>query len=109
MVEWKPQPAKPLSAIQRYGLALLSVAVALGGALSTQHFPIRSVEIPFFLFALTVSAWYGGSGPAVLALLLSTIAFDYFFTEPLHTLFISLSDLPYFIVFALFASLVTWF
>jgi len=88
---------------------VLSVAVALGGALYTQHFAVRSVEIPFFLFALAVSAWYGGSGAAVLALLLSTIAFDYFFTEPLHTLFISLSDLPYFIVFALFASLVTWF
>jgi len=88
---------------------VLCVAMALGGALYTQHFAVRSVEIPFFLFALAVSAWYGGPGPAVLALLLSTIAFDYFFTEPLHTLIISLSDLPYFIVFALFASLVTWF
>src|SRR4029077_3567615 len=45
----------------------------------------------------------------VLALVLSTSAFDYFFTEPLHTLYISRADLPYFAFFATFASLVTWF
>jgi len=33
MAERKRQLPKPLSTIQRYGLALLSVAVALGGAL----------------------------------------------------------------------------
>ena len=99
MVDLKPRTAKPLSAIQRYGLAVVSTAVALGGALFTQRFHIRSVEIPSFLFALAVSAWYGGSGPAVLALVLSTMSFDYFFTEPLHTHIISVGDLPYFIVF----------
>ena len=45
----------------------------------------------------------------MLALLLSFASFDYFFTEPLYELDISRSDLPYFIVFASFASLVTWF
>jgi PAS domain S-box-containing protein len=108
MVQRKPQLRK-LSAIQCYGLAVLSVAAAVGGALFIQRFHIRSVEIPFFLFALTISAWYAGSGPAVLALILSTLSFDYFFTEPLYTLFISISDLPYFMVFAIFGSLVTWF
>jgi PAS domain S-box-containing protein len=100
---------KPLSAIQRYGLAILSVGVALGGALLMQRFQVRDVEIPLFLFALAVSAWFGESGAAILALVLSCMSFDYFFTEPLHTLYISGSDLPYFIVFTLFASLVTWF
>jgi PAS domain S-box-containing protein len=108
VVESKPSP-KPLQAIQGYVLAVLSVAMALGAALFMQRFHVRSVEIPLFLFALALSAWYGGTGPAALALLLSTVSFDYFFTEPLHTLLISVSDLPYFIVFAAFASLVTWF
>jgi light-regulated signal transduction histidine kinase (bacteriophytochrome) len=45
----------------------------------------------------------------VLALLLSCIGFDYFFVQPLYSFYISSSDLPYFIVFAAFASLVTWF
>jgi PAS domain S-box-containing protein len=64
---------------------------------------------PLFLFAVVIAAWYGGVGPAVLALLLSCVTFDYFFVEPLYTLDISRSDLPYFIVFASFASLSTWF
>ena len=54
-------------------------------------------------------AWYGGPGPALLAFLLASLGFDYFFTEPLYTLYISLSDIPYFLFFALFAALVTWF
>jgi PAS domain S-box-containing protein len=108
-VQPKPQLPKPLSTIQRYGLAALSVSVALGGSLLLERFQFRNVEVPLFLFALAVSAWYAGTGAAVLALLLSCISFDYFFVEPLYTLDISRSDLPYFIVFASFASLVTWF
>ena len=109
MVRRRLQLPKPLSAFQRYGLAVLSVSVALGVALLPARFQFRDVEIPLFLFAIAVAAWYGGAGAAVLALLLSCISFDYFFVEPLHTLDISRSDLPYFIVFASFASLVTWF
>jgi PAS domain S-box-containing protein len=109
VAERKPQLPKPLSTFQRYGLASLSVALALGGALLLQRFQFRDVEVPLFLFAVAVSAWFGGSGAAVLALLLSCLSFDYFFVEPLYTLDISLSDLPYYIVFAAFATLVTWF
>ena len=100
---------KPLSAIQPYVLAVCSVAMALGGALLTEHFHMRDVEVPLFLFAVAVTAWYGSAWAAALALLLSTASFDYFFTEPLHTLYVSSSDIPYFLVFATFASLVTWF
>jgi PAS domain S-box-containing protein len=109
MVQRKPQLPQPLSPIQRYGLAVLSVSVALGGALLTERFHVRDVEVPLFLFAVAISAWYGGAGAAVLALLFSCMTFDYFFVEPFYTVYISRSDLPYFTVFASFASLVTWF
>jgi PAS domain S-box-containing protein len=105
-VKWKRQ--LPLSAIQRYVLAVFSVALALGVSLVMEGFHVREAGIPLFLFAIAVSAWYGG-GAAILALLLSCISFDYFFTEPRHTLYITGSDLPYFIVFTSFAALVTWF
>jgi PAS domain S-box-containing protein len=109
VIQRKPQLPNPLSTIQRYGLAVLSVSVALGAALLVEHFHFRDVEVPVFLFAVAVAAWYGGTGAAVLAFLLSCISFDYFFVEPLYTLDISRVDLPYFIVFASFALLVTWF
>ena len=109
MVQWIPRLPKSVSAIQGYGLAVLSVSAALGGALLIEHFHMREVEVPLFLFAVAVSAWYGGAGAAVLALLLSGLTFDYFFVEPIHSIYISASDLPYFIIFATFATLVTWF
>jgi len=105
----KPRLLTSLSAIQRYGLAVLSVSVALGAALLLKGFHFRAVEVPLFLFAIAVVTWYGGTGSAALAVLLSSISFDYFFVEPLHSLYISRSDLPYFIAFASFASLVAWF
>jgi PAS domain S-box-containing protein len=105
----KPQSPKALAKIRPYAIAVGSVALALGGALLTERLHMRDVEVPLFLFAVAVTSWYGDARAAVLALLLSTVAFDYFFTEPLHTFYISTSDLPYFFVFATFASLVTWF
>src|SRR5208283_5294371 len=103
MVQRKLRLPKSPSTIQCYGLGVLSVSVALGGALLLQRFYFRDVEVPLFLFAVAVAAWYGGTGAAVLALLLSCISFDYFFVEPFYTLDISSSDLPYYIVFASFA------
>jgi PAS domain S-box-containing protein len=109
MIQWKPRSPKSFSAIQGYGLAILSVSAALGAALLIERMRMRDVEVPLFLFAVAVSAWYGGVGPAVLALLLSCLTFDYFFVEPVHSIDVSSTDLPYFTIFAMFATLVTWF
>lgn len=95
--------------MQGYSLAILSVSLAVFGGLLMRYFQVRNVEVPFFLFAVAVTAWYGGAGPAVLTLLLSAITFDYFFLEPLYTFYVTPADIPYFIVFAAFATLVTWF
>ena len=86
---------------------MLCVAVALGAALSLQQFNIRDVEAPLFLFALAVAGSYGGVEAAALALFLSCITFAYFFVEPRYSFDLS-RDLPYFIIFAAFAVLVTW-
>jgi PAS domain S-box-containing protein len=95
------------SPVIRYGLAVLSVSVALGGALLIERLQLRNIAL--FLFAIAVAAWYGGTGAALLALLLSCMSFAYFFVEPSHTFYISRADIPYFILFALFAWLVSWF
>ena len=100
---------KTLSALQGYGLAVISVCVALGAAIVLAQFHFRDVEVPLLLFAVAVAAWYGGAGAAGLALLLACLTFDYFFVEPLYTLNVSAADLPYFVAFTAFASLVTWF
>jgi light-regulated signal transduction histidine kinase (bacteriophytochrome) len=95
--------------VQRYGLAVVSVAVALGTALLLNRYDIREVEFPLFLFPIAVSAWYAGPVPALLALVLSSLAFNYFYTEPVHTLYVAKADIPYLVLFVLFASLLAWF
>jgi K+-sensing histidine kinase KdpD len=109
MPEAKPSLAKIAVVILRYGLAVLSVTVSLGVALLLERVHFRGVEFPLFLFAIALSVWYAGVGPAIIAVVLSAAAFDYFFTEPLYSLYVRTSDLPYYIVFVLFASLLAWF
>lgn len=97
------------SPILSYSFAVVSFAIALGLALGAQHFSFRNVEVPLFLFAVAIAAWYAGPGPASLAVALSIAVFDYFFTEPRYTFYVTAADIPYLIVFISFAVLVAWF
>jgi K+-sensing histidine kinase KdpD len=97
------------SPVQRYGLAVVAVAVALGAALLVNPYNFRGMEFPLFLFAIAVSAWYAGPAPAILTLVLSSLAFNYFFTEPRYSFSVVGADVPYLVVFILFASLLAWF
>ena len=109
MQRWKARFPTLTRTTQHYGLAVLSVCMALGLALLLQRLHFHDVEVPLFLFAIALTAWYGGARPALLAVLLSCTSFDFYFVEPLHTLYIAGSDFPYFIIFASFAALVAWF
>src|ERR1700688_467806 len=97
------------SPVVRYGMAALSVAVALGGALLLERFHFRDVADQLFLLAIAVTVWYAGIGPAILAVVLSGLADTYFFIEPIYTFYITRDDLPHFVIFVLFASLLTGF
>jgi PAS domain S-box-containing protein len=106
MISGKPSYAP--SKLQRYGLALFSVAVALGMGHFLAGYNVKGVEFPVFLLAIALTIWYAGTGPGILALLLSAVAFNYFFTEPRYSFYITRADVPYYAVFILFALLVTW-
>jgi K+-sensing histidine kinase KdpD len=105
----KADSLEALSPAQRYGLAVGSVAAALGAALSLDHYGFRGVELPVFLFAISVTVWYAGPAAGALTLLLSSLAFNYFFTEPLYSFYVARDDIPHLIVVVLFSSLVAWF
>jgi PAS domain S-box-containing protein len=109
IIRAKTALVRPFFLIQSYGLALFSVAVALCVALFLQNLHCRATEVPLLLFAVALTAWYGGIGPALVALVIACASFDYYFTEPLYTFDISLRDIPYFIAFSAFAALLTWF
>ena len=67
---------KVLFQIRRYGLALICCALALAVA-----WRFDAPTSCFFL-AVMVSSLYGGKGPGLFAVALSSLAFDYFFLPP---------------------------
>ena len=102
LARWNPEVHLIRSPILRYGFSVASVAVALALAFTLQYYQFRDVEVPVLALSIALTTWYAGTGPSVLAIVLSAACFDYFFTEPFYTLSITSRDLPYFFVF------ITW-
>ena len=95
------------SSLTRYGIALLSVAIAFVATLLLEQF----FPYPFlFLFfgAVMASAWFGGPGGGLFAVLISTLLIDYFFVPPLHSFSVSTSAEAYFIAFVLCSLIASW-
>jgi K+-sensing histidine kinase KdpD len=91
----------------RYGIALACVAAALLSSLLLQ----RLFPYPFlFLFfaGVMASAWFGGTAPGLFAVLLSTLAVDYFFVPPFHSFAVNATDSAYFVAFILCALAASW-
>src|SRR6266436_7300946 len=64
--------------IYRYGLAVLSVAIALGVKLILLHFNFPYPLSTSFLLAIAITFWYAGTGPGILSVFLSFLAFALF-------------------------------
>jgi PAS domain S-box-containing protein len=101
--------SRSLPAIQGYGLAVFSVSVALAVSLLLNRYGFQGLADLLFVLAIAITSWYADPGPALLALVSSFLIDDYFFIEPIYSLRMTSEDLPHFLVFALFASLVTRF
>jgi signal transduction histidine kinase len=106
---WNEEFQRIHSPILRYGFSVVSVAAALGVALAFQHYQFRDVALPVLTVAIALTTWYAGAGPSILAVLLSSLSFDYFFVEPLFSFDISPRDLPYFFIFVSWAAIVASF
>ncbi|SHH05562.1 sensor histidine kinase [Bradyrhizobium erythrophlei] len=106
---WNQEFQRIHSPILRYGFSVVSVGMALGVGFALQHYQFRDVELPVLTLAIAFTTWYAGAGPSVLAVLLSSAFFDYFFIEPLYSFDISSRDLPYFFIFVAWAVIVASF
>jgi PAS domain S-box-containing protein len=91
--------------ILQYGVAVLSVTIAVGSGLLLQRFELRE---SLFLMAIAATVWFGGMGPGLLAIVLSILSIDYFFLPPIYSITLDWSHLPYFIVFTVFGLLISW-
>src|SRR5258707_3770437 len=94
MAHRDPSSPTPVPTILRYGIAVLSVAMAIG----LDFFLLRQFEaiLTPFLFAVAATVWYAGTGPGVLAIALSVLSLNYFFLRPGFSFSpISYADLVY--------------
>ena len=96
---WWSEPPAVLS----YGLAVLSVAVALIIALLLDKYLV-SAPASLFLCAIMFSAWYGGVRPGLFAGALSLLAFVHYFVTPIHSLlYLPINEIPRVVIFLLSA------
>jgi signal transduction histidine kinase len=93
----------------RYGFTLLSVAAALGAGFLAGQYHVPDVQFALFLFVFALITWYAGLGPGIVAFVLGSLAFNYFFTPPLYSFALTREDLAYYIAFLLFGALLVWF
>jgi PAS domain S-box-containing protein len=98
---WTARPAVALAL--RYGLAVVSVAAALGWAQAFLYFHLPQPFTAFALSAIAVTYWYGGTTPGIFAALLSLLVRGYYFEPEISTV----SRVLYDLVFLLFALLMT--
>ena len=98
------QPATAL--LGRYGTAVISVMLAFGTALSLRHYDLPSPFTSFSFAAIAVTFWYAGTGPGLLALLLSYLTRRHV-PVPVHI--DGSSAEPYLIIYGIFGVFVGWF
>lgn len=98
---------RPGSAIVlRYGTAISLVAVALGIALFLRHDNLPHPFISFSLTAIAISFWSAGTGPGLVALLLSYLALSAMFVPGK---ILGSSSEPYLAFYGIFGAAVSWF
>ena len=78
-------------AVWRYGLSILSVAICTAITFPLQGFGVRT---SLFFPAVLLSTWFGGTGAGLLAVLLSTLSINFFFTEPFFAFEFGAQDIP---------------
>jgi PAS domain S-box-containing protein len=121
---WVASPGVFERDIFRYGLAVLSVAIALGVKLILVTFNFPYPLSTSFLVAIAITFWYGGTGPGIFSVLLSFVAFALFVlpyqvdyrivlpdgsTKPVYVSGVGVSHVLYFLYFAVVAILMSWF
>lgn len=107
MADWSiPHPT--LGIALRYGLAVISVAIALALSVITHLYnsPPRFVS-HFVLLAIAITFWYAGTGPGLFALLLSCLGVSFLAAHHFLTPEFPLGS--FIGLFVIFSFLMSWF
>jgi len=93
----------------RYGLAVLSIGVAVGMLLLFERFGWRSPSGMLLLTVVGMNTWYGERGPGLFSIILGSLCMDYFLLEPHYTLHVARADIAYVLSFCSLGLLISSF
>ena len=90
-------------AVLRYGIAVWCVAATVIVALWLRPVVVAAAQL--LLVAVLITGWVSGLRPALVAWVLATLAFAYYFTSPFDSLKIDLHEIPRLLIFTALAAL----
>lgn len=94
---WRPMPHPILN----YAIAFLSIAAAVLTNHLLTYLSWVGPSLSLFLCAIMIVAWAGGTGPALFAMALAILAFDYFFLPPTYSFALEFKDVSQLVLFAI--------
>ena len=86
-----------------YLFSTAAVVLAIGATYALDALAAGRPNLFFFFAAIVASAWFAGAGPGWLSVVLSTLAVDYVFLEPIGRLDLGPKDVPWLMAFAICA------
>jgi two-component system NarL family sensor kinase len=91
------------------GYAVAAVSVGMVVLLKETTLSQRVLDgTPLLLAAIGITAWFGGLGPGLFAMVLSTVAVDYYFVPPIDTWALGRKDLTSLAMFVMSALFFVW-
>jgi formate hydrogenlyase transcriptional activator len=92
--------------VLRYGAAIILVAAALGTALILLHHNLPHPFLTFSFAAIAITFWQAGTGPGLLALLLSYLALGNLLTP---VKIVGSASESYVVIYGIFGGAISWF
>ena len=99
-------PRRSGAVVQRFGAAIVSVALAAAVALLLRRYNLPHPFISFSFAAIAIAFWYAGTGPGLLAVVLSCSTLSFVYTP------VKVGNLPwdsYLVIYGVFGFFVSWF
>lgn len=103
---------KPRTIAQRLPLGVALAFVLVGAALGLTLLLHNSFSLTgyiFFYVGVVAASWYGGKWSGAAAVILSTLAVEYFFIPPIHSFAVRKESLPIFVEFSITSAVIAWF
>jgi two-component sensor histidine kinase len=92
----------------RFAYVVCVLGVAAATIVTDALPPLHATPNILFLVVVVATAWYGGRGPAIVAIILSALAVDYFLVPPLYSVLTSIADVMRLIEYALVAGFILY-